>query len=177
MTVLIDIAIVLAVVAGMEAFANFAHKHIMHGWGWGWHESHHVEHNDLLERNDLYAVVFAIPSMALCIAGAYFESYVLWVGVGMTVYGFLYFFVHDGLVHNRWPWRVMPRGAYMTRLVQAHRMHHAVHGKDGCVSFGFLWAQDVRTLKEELRSKHGGSLANNAERKAHDASVVLNRPS
>ena len=37
----------------------------------------------------------------------------------MTTYGFLYFFVHDGLVHNRWPWRMMPRGAYLRRLVQA----------------------------------------------------------
>ena len=84
------------------------------------------------------------------------ESWILWVGVGMTAYGFLYFFVHDGLVHNRWPWRVIPRGKYMVRLVQAHRMHHAVHGREGCVSFGFLYAPEVRKLKEELRAKHGG---------------------
>jgi beta-carotene 3-hydroxylase len=165
--ILINLGIVAAVVAGMEAFANLSHKYIMHGWGWAWHESHHTNHDELLERNDLYAVVFAIPSAGLCILGAYYDHWALWVGVGMTIYGFLYFFVHDGLVHNRWPWRVMPRGKYMTRLVQAHRMHHAVHGKDGCVSFGFLIASDVRKLKDELRTMHGGALATNAERKAY----------
>ena len=166
MNVLINFGIVIATVAVMEAIANLSHKYIMHGWGWGWHESHHVEHDETFERNDLYAVVFAIPSMALCFAGAYYENALLWIGIGMTAYGILYFFVHDALVHARWPWRVKPHGKYMTRLLQAHRMHHAVHGKDGCVSFGFLFAHDVRKLKEELRAKHGGTVANHAERKA-----------
>jgi beta-carotene 3-hydroxylase len=113
--------------------------------------------------------------MGLCMLGSYYEHWVLWVGVGMTVYGFLYFFVHDGLVHNRWPWRILPHGAYMTRLLQAHRMHHAVHGKDGCVSFGFLVAPDIRKLKEELRAKHGGALANSAERRAFDETRTRTR--
>ena len=167
MNILINLGIVVGVVALMELVAKYSHKYIMHGWGWGWHESHHTEHDNTFERNDLYAVVFGIPSMLLSIAGAYYDHWILWVGAGMTAYGFLYFFVHDGLVHNRWPWRVMPRGKYMTRLVQAHRMHHAVHGKEGCVSFGFLVAPDVRKLKDELRAKHGGTIANQAERKAH----------
>jgi beta-carotene 3-hydroxylase len=172
MNFLINLGIVLGVTALMELVANLSHKYIMHGWGWAWHESHHVAHDEFLERNDLYAVVFGIPSMGLCIAGAYYGHWALWVGLGMTLYGFLYFFVHDGLVHNRWPWRVVPKGKYMTQLVQAHRMHHAVDGKDGCVSFGFLVASDVRTLKNELKRLHGGSLANNAERKAHDEKPV-----
>ncbi len=165
---LINLGIVVAVVAIMEMVANLSHRYIMHGWGWAWHESHHTDHDGPFERNDLYAVVFAIPSMGLCALGAYYDHWSLWVGVGMTTYGFLYFFVHDGLVHSRWPWRVLPRGAYMTRLVQAHRMHHAVHGKDGCVSFGFLVAEDVRKLKDELKALHGGTLANSAERRAFD---------
>ena len=24
-------------IAGMELFAWWAHKYVMHGWGWGWH--------------------------------------------------------------------------------------------------------------------------------------------
>jgi beta-carotene 3-hydroxylase len=40
----------------------------------------------------------------------------------------------------------------MKRLVQAHRLHHAAHTKDGCVSFGFIWAEDVRTLKAKLKA-------------------------
>ena len=168
MNVLANLGIVVLTVAAMEAVAHLSHKYIMHGWGWGWHESHHTQHDDAFERNDLYAVVFAIPSMLLIYLGFEYDNPILWVGAGMTAYGFLYFFVHDGLVHNRWPWRVMPRGEYMTRLVQAHRMHHAVHGREGCVSFGFLQAPDIQKLKEELRTKHGGTLANRAERAAHD---------
>lgn len=151
----INAAIVAVTVAGMEMFAAFAHRHIMHGWGWGWHRSHHEPREGAFELNDLYAVVFAIPSILLIYFGAMWEHWMLWVGTGMTVYGFLYWFVHDGLVHNRWPFRLVPKNAYLRRLVQAHRMHHAVHGKDDCVSFGFLYAPPVRALKEELQRLHG----------------------
>ena len=63
--ILINLGIVIVTVALMEGVAKYSHKYIMHGWGWGWHESHHTEHDDAFERNDLYAVVFAIPSMLL----------------------------------------------------------------------------------------------------------------
>ena len=66
------------------------------------------------------------------------------------VYGILYFLVHDGMVHQRWPFRYVPRRGYLKRLVQAHRMHHAVDGRDGCVSFGFLYAPPVGELKRRL---------------------------
>ena len=73
----------------------------------------------------------------------------------MTLYGFFYFVVHDGLVHQRWPFRVTPKHGYAKRLVQAHRLHHATHGRDGAVSFGFLYAPDVRKLKAKLRAAAG----------------------
>ena len=174
MHILLDIGIWFATAAAMEGFAYLSHKYIMHGWGWKWHASHHTDHDALFERNDLYAVVFAIPSALMIYLGAVYDDTplwpLLWIGAGTTTYGFMYFIVHDGLVHNRWPWRVVPRNKYMMRLVQAHRMHHAVHGKDGCVSFGFLVAPEVRKLKEDLRAMHGGALANQAERRANDES-------
>jgi beta-carotene 3-hydroxylase len=49
-----------------------------------------------------------------------------------------------------------PHSGYLKRLVQAHRLHHAVKGREGCVSFGFLYAPPVARLRDELRSK--GSL-------------------
>jgi beta-carotene 3-hydroxylase len=45
------------------------------------------------------------------------------------------------------------RSAYWKRLIQAHRFHHAVHTKDGAVSFGFLMAPDVRKLKAQLQAR------------------------
>jgi len=79
-------------------------------------------------------------------------SWLWYVALGLTIYGILYGVVHDGLVHRRLPFPRKARGKYMKRLVQAHRLHHAAHTKDGCVSFGFIWAPDVRKLKAELKS-------------------------
>ncbi|MHB0774853.1 sterol desaturase family protein [Halomonas sp. WWR20] len=169
MSLVLNALIVLLTVAGMEAFAWFAHKYIMHGWGWAWHRSHHEPHasperTGWFEKNDLYAVVFAGVAIALIALGTAGRYPLQWIGAGMTAYGFLYFLAHDGLVHQRWPFRYVPRRGYLKRLYQAHRMHHAVSGKEGCVSFGFLLAPSVSTLKRQLHELHGGPLKRNDER-------------
>lgn len=144
--------IVIATVAGMEAFAWWAHRYVMHGWGWGWHRSHHEARTGWFEKNDLYAVVFAGIAIALIWFGTQGAWPLQWIGAGMTAYGALYFVAHDGLVHRRWPWRWMPKGGYLKRLYQAHRLHHAVQGREGCVSFGFLWAPSPQRLKAQLQA-------------------------
>lgn len=146
--------IVIATVVGMEVFAWAAHKFIMHGWGWGWHRSHHEPHAGMVEKNDLYAVVFGLFAVGLFIAGAPFWPPLFWIATGMTLYGVGYFVVHDGLVHQRWPFRHRPKSRYLKRLVQAHRLHHAVQGRENCVSFGFLYAPPVRILKRSLDALH-----------------------
>lgn len=152
-----DAAVVLLALAGMEIVAWWAHKHVMHGWGWGWHASHHAPHHTSparrFERNDLYAIVFASIAIVLIALGGVPRR----VGIGMTLYGLLYLLVHDGLVHQRLPgWRWQPRRGYLKRLVQAHRLHHAVRGREGCVSFGFLWAPSPARLRQALRERDGG---------------------
>ena len=47
---------------------------------------------------------------------------------------------HDGIVHQRW-FRWVPKRGYAKRLVQAHKLHHATIGKEGGVSFGFVFAR------------------------------------
>ncbi|WP_460451560.1 sterol desaturase family protein [Alsobacter sp. SYSU BS001988] len=153
-------ALVIGAVLAMEGVATLVHRYVMHGIGWGWHRSHHEPHDDLLERNDLYAVCFALLSAPLFILGA--DRPVLWwIGVGVALYGLLYFIVHDGLVHRRWPFRWVPRRGYLKHLVQAHRLHHAVRGRDGAVSFGFLYAAPLDRLVRQLRarSRSGGEEA------------------
>ena len=155
-TTLVSIGIVLATVVGMEVFAWAAHRWVMHGWGWGWHRSHHEKAHGWFEKNDLYAVVFAGFAIVLIALGTAGYWPLQWIGAGMTLYGALYFFVHDGLVHKRWPWRWVPRSGYLKRLYQAHRLHHAVQGREGCVSFGFLWApapEQLRLRIQELRAQ------------------------
>ena len=146
---LVPTLLVVGTVAFMEWFAAWSHEHIMHGWGWGWHKSHHEPHDETLEENDLYAVVFAVFAVGLFVVGAYAWP-VWWIAVGISIYGVLYFFMHDGLVHQRWPFKYIPRTGYLKRVYQAHRLHHAVEGRDGCVSFGFVYAEPVNQLVKQL---------------------------
>lgn len=158
MAIAINTLVFLLTLVGMELFAWFAHKYIMHGWGWGWHRSHHQPGARWFEKNDLYALVFAGVAIVLIALGNAGRDPLQWVGAGMTAYGFLYFLAHDGLVHQRWPFHYIPRKGYLKRLYQAHRIHHAVKGQHGCVSFGFLFAPSAVKLRHQLRSIHGGAL-------------------
>ncbi|MDM7457823.1 MAG: sterol desaturase family protein [Paracoccus sp. (in: a-proteobacteria)] len=157
MSWLVPLAIVLITVVVMEMTAYAVHRWIMHGpLGWGWHKSHHDEHGDHqggFEKNDLYGLIFAAIAAALFI---FASGWLWWVAVGMSVYGVIYLLMHDCLVHQRWPFRAIPRKGYLRRVYQAHKMHHAVEGRDGCVSFGFVYAPPLDRLKKELRK--GGAL-------------------
>ena len=96
---LLKIMIVLAAVVAMEGVAWIAHKYIMHGWGWNWHEDHHKPHFEkegFFEKNDLFFVVFAIPSATSFIVGSLIPAYLLliYVGLGILIYGVIYFLIH-----------------------------------------------------------------------------------
>jgi beta-carotene 3-hydroxylase len=152
-TVIVPVLTVIATIAVMEFVAWWSHKYVMHGWAWGWHRSHHEPHDNMFEKNDLFAVVFASVAIVLFWIAAFAWPPLWWIAVGITAYGALYFLAHDGLVHHRWPFKYVPKRGYLKRVYQAHRLHHAVKGKNGCVSFGFLWAPKVDSLKAELREK------------------------
>ena len=48
----------------MEFVAWFSHKYIMHGFLWSWHKDHHrKDHDSWFEKNDLFFLVYAIPSV------------------------------------------------------------------------------------------------------------------
>ncbi|NJC34615.1 beta-carotene 3-hydroxylase [Sphingomonas jejuensis] len=158
MTWIEKLAIVAAAVAGMELFAWWAHRYIMHGWGWAWHRDHHEPHDHALEKNDLYAVVFGSIVIGLFTVGALYSERLWWVAVGITVYGLIYTVIHDGIVHQRW-FRWVPKRGYAKRLVQAHKLHHAAIGKEGGVSFGFVWAGNPTRLKAELKRQQKLGLA------------------
>ena len=156
--------IVIATVATMELVAWASHRYVMHGFGWSWHRDHHEPHDRRLERNDLYALVGAAMSIALFMLGS---PLVLgegawppgtWIGLGVLIYGIVYTLIHDGLVHQRY-FRWVPRRGYAKRLVQAHKLHHATLGKEGGVSFGFVFARDPAILKRELSVQRRAGIA------------------
>jgi beta-carotene 3-hydroxylase len=164
MQVALNISIVVGTILAMEGLAWWSHKYVMHGWGWAWHRDHHEPHDNLLERNDLYAIVGAVMSMSMfavsspVIMGNAAWLPALWVAFGILGYGIIYTLVHDGLVHQRY-FRWVPRSGYAKRIVQAHKIHHATIGKEGGVSFGFIFARDPATLKQELKAQREAGLA------------------
>lgn len=155
---------IIVTVLAMEGVAWSSHKYIMHGWGWGWHRDHHERHDRFFEKNDLYALVGAGMSISMFAVGSplVMASRVwepgTWIGLGILLYGVIYSLAHDGLAHQRW-FRWVPRRGYAKRLLQAHNLHHATLGKEGGVSFGFLFARDPARLKQDLREQRKAGIA------------------
>ena len=139
MTWMEKFSIVVVMVLVMEATSWVTPCYVMHGWGW--HRSHHELHDRAFEKNDLYAAVFSV--VVLFAVGMDWEP-LWWIAVGISCYGAIYFFVHNMLVHQRFG------------LLQAHRLHHAVSGSDGAVSFGVLIAPSPTWLKQRLRERARG---------------------
>jgi beta-carotene 3-hydroxylase len=152
MATMLLILLFLATIVAMEGVAYVAHRWVMHGFGWFLHESHHREREGLFELNDAYALIFAIPSIVLLQGGVNlgWGNWAIAVGAGIAAYGLIYFGFHDVIVHRRIDHRYVARSAYMKRIVQGHRLHHATKGKHGSVSFGFLWTPTADVLKRQL---------------------------
>lgn len=155
MPLALGILLFLATIAAMEGVAYAAHRWVMHGPGWFLHESHHRPRTGRWELNDLYAVIFALPSILLLLGGVELSwgDWAVWTGAGIAAYGAIYFGFHDVIVHKRVGHRYLPKSDYMKRIVQAHRLHHAVKTKAGAVSYGFLWAPRPEVLKAELERR------------------------
>jgi len=141
--ILLYVLITFGAFAGMEFVAWFAHKYIMHGFLWTWHEDHHKPHHDkdgFFEKNDLFFIVFAIPSATCYMLGGLIEGYfpLLFVGIGISIYGLVYFLIHDVYIHRRFKWFKQLDNKYSKGILRAHGAHHAKTTKEDCESFGLL---------------------------------------
>lgn len=137
-----NLLIIIGVFFGMEAVAWATHKYIMHGFLWTWHKSHHHPYDGVLEKNDLFGIVFSVPAIICCVVGASYEqvNFLLYVGIGITCYGIFYVLFHDILVHRRMKHDMRPQHPYLRRMIRAHKIHHKVSTKEGAEAFGFLYA-------------------------------------
>jgi beta-carotene 3-hydroxylase len=143
------ILIVIGTFLFWEWVAWFTHKYIMHGFLWTWHKSHHTVHDHALEKNDWFAVVFSIPSIALFAVSTfvYKSPYLFSVAIGIACYGLFYLVFHDIIVHQRVKLKLKKRSSYLSRMIQAHYIHHSRHTKEGCEAFGFLYAPKKYQVK------------------------------
>lgn len=143
MNTLLFILLCLAAILGMEFVAWFAHKYIMHGPLWRWHEDHHKKDHrsgSFWEKNDRFFLVFATPGILCLMLGSFTElKWLLPVGIGITIYGSIYFLIHDVYIHRRFRWFRHLDSPYSRSVLRAHGAHHAKTTKENCESFGLLW--------------------------------------
>lgn len=150
--------IVLVTVVIMEFVAWTAHKFLMHGWLWIWHEDHHKPHYEkegFFEKNDLFFLVFAIPSAFSYMFGSIYSDYrwLFFVGIGISIYGLIYFLIHDVYIHQRFKWFKQLDSKYSRAILRAHGAHHSKTHKEDGESFGLLFVHPKYFKKKSLLEK------------------------
>ena len=91
------------------------------------------------EKNDLFFLVFAILGALTYISGTSTPHFWLFfVGLGISIYGIIYFLIHDVYIHQRFKWFRQLDNKYSRAILRAHGAHHAKHTKEKCESFGLL---------------------------------------
>ena len=125
----------------MECVTWLTHKYVMHGLMWYFHEDHHQpKYANVFERNDIFFVIFAIPSIVLFYYGVEGGlNYKFFIGLGIMFYGMCYFMIHDVLIHQRVKWFKNTNNKYLIGLRKAHKVHHKHLGKEHGECFGMLF--------------------------------------
>jgi len=137
--IVINIAIILLTIASMEAFSWFIHKYLFHGPLWFIHKSHHVERKGWFEFNDVFSLLFASISLYLMWQGRTDFNVRFWIGLGISVYGVIYFIFHDWFIHNRFK-SFKSSNSYLLGIRRAHKIHHKSIKKNPSEEFGLLLA-------------------------------------
>lgn len=122
-------ALAIGAAVGMEFWARWAHKALWHDSLWHMHESHHRPREGPFELNDVFAIINAGPAILLLAYGFFNPGLIpglcFGAGLGITMFGMAYMFVHDGLVHRRFPVGPIAEVPYLQRVAAAHQLHHA----------------------------------------------------
>lgn len=123
----------------MEFVAWFAHKYIMHGFLWSWHRDHHIREPGFFEKNDRFFLLFAVPSFSCFLGAALTPNFwLLFIGLGILLYGISYFLVHDVFIHRRFKWFRKSKYKYFNAITRAHKIHHKHLTKEDGECFGML---------------------------------------
>ncbi len=139
MSVLINIGVVLLTIAGMEALSWFIHKYLFHGPLWFIHKTHHQQRHGWFELNDIFSIGFAVLSLWLMWQGRNSYNAGFFIGLGITIYGLIYFVFHDWFIHNRFK-AFKTTNSYLLSIRRAHKIHHKSTEKLPSEEFGLLVA-------------------------------------
>ncbi len=146
------VLIALATFLFMDVVAWFTHKYVMHGFLWILHKDHHMLQKKRFEWNDLFALMFAVPSIILIITGSLSGMDLkFWLGIGIALYGIAYFLLHDVLVHRRLHLLDNANNWYFRGIIAAHSDHHS-----GRANYGFILVIPWRyfNVKERIEPKY-----------------------
>ncbi len=148
---MINILLLIISYCFMEFVAWSNHKYVMHGFLWKWHKDHHT--NDLkknpeakiekfkLEKNDRFFIIYALPAIILMILGfSLHYFYLVSIGIGITLYGFTYFVIHDLMYHKRIriPFIQTNHNRYSQAIIDAHTAHHKPKDAKDFNNYGLL---------------------------------------
>lgn len=144
--------IIFATFWGMEFMAWFTHKYVMHGFLWSLHLDHHVPNRKrFFERNDVFFLIYAIPSWLCIMLGSMFSNWsLMYVGFGILAYGIAYFLVHEVFIHQRFKWFRNSETVYLKAIRRAHKIHHKHISREHGECFGML-VVPWKYIKEEIR--------------------------
>jgi beta-carotene 3-hydroxylase len=152
MQTILHIAIILGTLAGMEAFSWFIHKYLFHGPLWFIHRSHHQHRSGWFELNDVFSLLFGGISMYLIWEGRATLDPKFWIGLGISIYGIIYFIFHDWFIHNRLK-SFKTTNSYLLGIRRAHKIHHKSTEKNPSEEFGLLLASK-KYFKQLNQSAH-----------------------
>ncbi len=142
MDIVLNLVVTCITFLVMEIVSWTTHKYVMHGFLWNLHEDHHDhKHTHLLEKNDLFFIIFATPSILLFYLGATYTTlyHPLFIGLGIMMYGFAYFVVHDIVIHQRFKLFTRSTFFYIVAIRKAHKIHHKNQLKHDNQCFGMLF--------------------------------------
>jgi beta-carotene 3-hydroxylase len=146
-----DVLVAVAALVLMEPGVALVHRFVMHGFGMGWHRSHHEPPCRVFEANDLFPGMFATVTIVILAIGVYAASaprVLVPIGVGVTAYGVAYLLVHDVVIHRRLTFLPVPDG-----LLRAWREAHNVHHLFARAPYGFLAPVVPRDLRRRAATR------------------------
>jgi beta-carotene 3-hydroxylase len=149
--VMINFILLILAYFFMEFVAWSNHKFAMHGFLWKWHNDHHINDQKKVameemkfsgfEKNDYFFLVFAIPAILMTLSGFYYDYLsLIFIGIGITLYGLTYFLVHDVIIHQRIqiPFLRKNHNIYTKAIINAHLAHHRPKSASDFQNFGLL---------------------------------------
>ena len=138
--------------AAVEIASAAAHRFLFHGVLWKIHRTHHTSSTGTFELNDIFSVIFALAAILLIVFSEkpLLNSITFPMGLGITIYGAVYFIVHDFFTHRRFaPFK--SNNKILLTIRAAHQRHHQTTEKKGFAPFG-LFIFDYSKFRGKFRT-------------------------